>query len=270
MAPKDERGAGQSVRKVPDADRAILAGGGEPLAVGTPGDAEDSAAFAGDDQRWHRARLRQASVRSEIPDSHLVILSGRREPTAVGAEGDVGRPAFVGPKRMIKPTQHDVPDLDLAVRAGGGQASAAAIDRRRRRTCHRGRGCGEIARPSAVSQIESSGRSDCTAKVRCTRSKIDAAEEGRMARDREDVAAEPLLQVSPLPASKSGGHSSSSAAMRAGSSRVGLVFARSRSIVRDAAGVALFLHAPLAASLERSCRACLALGHDSAAELGRC
>ncbi len=52
MAAQDECGGARcGLREVPDADGSVLAGGGEPLAVGAPGDAEDSAARASDLER---------------------------------------------------------------------------------------------------------------------------------------------------------------------------------------------------------------------------
>src|SRR5262249_51236953 len=103
---------------VPDLHGPVLAGGGEPVAVGAERQAPDTPLVAV--QREERSSLGQ------VPDTYVAVLAGG-EPFAVGAErqavgATIVHRTGVGGQREDLRARGCVPDLDLA-----GQAPAVAV-----------------------------------------------------------------------------------------------------------------------------------------------
>ncbi len=134
----------------------------------------------------------------------------------------------MGAEGMIEAALHDIPDLDLAVGAGGGEARAAGVDGGAEGGAV---GAVDAAEVRAVAWIPDRelGQIRHAAEVIGAGAKVDATEERGMARDCEDVAVQSLFQMAPLPAAQARGHFSSAAAMGRGSSVAGLMFERRRS-----------------------------------------
>jgi hypothetical protein len=96
-------------RGTPEVDRLIDSRRGERPAVGTKGDAHDSAAMTGEDML--------GSFRSRVPDLRRVIVRSGGDSLAVGADGDGRDDVFVPFQERELPSAGGIPEAGRAVGA---------------------------------------------------------------------------------------------------------------------------------------------------------